>query len=267
MPALPHAILIEGGSHEGRLAKAMELLKEHFSDDPMAAVKLDQGSFEDLTVVEPEEGKKEITAPLIEKLVELFKQKPFASTGRACLMPRGELMNQEAQNKLLKLLEEPAKGNVILILTANAMKLYSTVRSRCMRVWLGYQAPPRGRMTDDIRQLAGALVYRKATLAEAGQILSRYEGSAGEASEFLLAYQLFLRSLIVGRLAPELIGGHDEEGRMMRDSAAKIQEKHAGMMQKGVLLAEKALGSIERGGRVRYAMRSMALATRVDAQK
>lgn len=243
------------------MEKAMGLLKEHFSGDPLAAMKLDAGTFEDLIVLEPE-ADKDITVAMIEELVSLFKQKPFASTSRACLISRGERMNESAQNKLLKLLEEPAVGDVVFIMAENAQRLLPTVRSRCMRVWLGYPAQTAGPLTEDVRALTASLVYGKGTLAEAWKILSSYEGSREDAAGFLAAFQLFMRNVSVARLAPELPGYAAQDAEWLRASAAKVIQKHADRMRRGVALAEKAQKDIERGDRVRYALREMALALR-----
>ena len=260
MAPLPHAILIEGGDQDSRMAKAMELLLFHFADDPMAAVKLERGEFEDLTVLEPDEGKKEIRVENIENLISLFKQKPFVSTGKACLIPHGEQLSDIAQNKFLKLLEEPVPGDLILILSENAQGLIETVLSRCMRLWLGYRPLAPGSLSDDIRLLSGALIYKEDKLAEALAALSKYEGSREEALEFLAAFQLFLRCVSVGRFAPELAFDGSDEGRGLKESSARVRQKYADRMRKGVFLAEKTQKDIERGFKIRYALRGMALA-------
>ena len=258
MADLTHAILIEGGTGESRMDKAMELLIHRFSDDSMAETKLGAGVFEDLLFLDTKDPiiKKEM---IEDHLIPFIKQKPFASTGRACIIPDGERMNETAQNKLLKMLEEPAVGSVIIILTENAERLLPTIRSRCMRLWLGYRTPDSGTLTDDIKQLAAALFYGKKTLAEAGAILARYEGSREEAEGFLQAFQLFLRSLTVGRYSPDLISGEEGYKERLIKSAEMVGQKHAELMREGVLMAEKALHEIERGYRVRYALRGMAL--------
>ena len=262
MAELTHAILVEGGSPDARMAKAMELLQTHFADDAAAAGKLDAGTFEDLIFVEPEDDK-DIKVKQIEELIGLFNQKPFASTGKACVIPRGERMNESAQNKLLKLLEEPASGDVIIILTENAQMLLPTVRSRLMRVWLGYAEPERVVPTEDLRKLVASLVYSRGTLAEANRILAGYEGSREEATDFLGSFQLLLRSFSVGRVSAGLIGEADGK-EWITESAGKIEQEYADRMRSGVGLAEKAMNDIERGDRVRYALRRMALAMRAE---
>ena len=265
MSELCHAILIEGGSEDARTGKAMELLIAHFSDDPMAERKLKDGVFEDLIIIEREDGRDIILELIDDYLVPFFKQKPFASTGRACLIPHGERMPERTQNHILKLLEEPAAGNLIIILTENAERLLPTVKSRCMRVWLGYEAQDEGVLSDDIKELASMLIYGKRSLAEAGAILSRYDGSPDEATGFLRAFQLFLRSLSVGRYSADLIGGGSEYSGRLGEAAGKLQNKHADLMLEGVMLAEKAQSDIEKGYRIRYALRGMALRMRLNA--
>ena len=154
-------------------------------------------------------------------------------------------MNEASQNKLLKLLEEPQGGDVIIILTENAQLLLPTVRSRLMRIWFGYEEPEHIVPTDDLKKLAAALIYGKGTLAEANQTLAGYEGSRDEAAAFLSSFQLFLRGFAVGSVSDE-----------------NIKQKHADRMRDGVMLAEKALNDIERGDRVRYTLRRMALSMR-----
>ena len=240
MSALTHAILIEGSGQEGRMAKALELLKGHFQDDPLAVVKIDNGIFEDLIILEPEEGK-DITVDKIEELISLFKQKPFVSTGKACIIPHGERMNEYSQNKILKLLEEPASGDVIIILTENAQLLLPTVRSRLMRIWLGHAEPGQTVQAEELKSLTAALVYGKGTLAEANSILAKYESSREEAMMLLRSFQIFIRNYLI----------------------SNTEHINAGRMRKSVLLAEKALRDIERGDRIRYALRKMAISTRI----
>ena len=260
MSKLCHAILVEGGSPDRRMDKAVELLRERFNEDPAAAGKIAAGTFEDLIYLEPEEDK-DIKTEQIEELIGLFNQRPFASTGKACVITRGERMNIHAQNKLLKLLEEPQGDDMIIILTENAQHLLPTVRSRLMRVWLGYAEPAQIDLTKDIRALTAALIYGKGTLAEANRILAVYEGSREEAADFVGAFRLFMRSLAVGRVSASLTFD-DGAGEWIAESAAGIQKEHADRMRDGVVLAEKAILDIERGYRIRPTMRKMALSMR-----
>jgi hypothetical protein len=251
-----HAVIIEGGTADARAAAATTLFKSHFAEDKAAAVKLDEGVFEDLVTVEAEDGKTSIVVKQIEDLTQSFSRKPFASIAKAAAIIDGERMNESAQNKLLKLLEEPPAGYVIAILTSNAELLLPTVRSRCVRKWLGYEESVRAGVDEDAKQLARILIYGKGALAEANALLAKYEESREEATAFLNTFRLFLRDLVVGKYAPALAAGKTAE------AAAKISDEHAVQMQGDVRLAEEAIREIEVGYRVKYVLRGMALGMR-----
>ncbi len=58
--------------------------------------------------------------------------KPYSSPRKVYIMNEGEKMTPQAQNALLKTLEEPPEYAVILILTTNVDALLPTVLSRCV---------------------------------------------------------------------------------------------------------------------------------------
>jgi DNA polymerase-3 subunit delta' len=58
--------------------------------------------------------------------------KPYSSPRKIYIMNEGEKMTPQAQNALLKTLEEPPEYAVILILTTNVDELLPTIRSRCV---------------------------------------------------------------------------------------------------------------------------------------
>lgn len=67
----------------------------------------------------------------IEGLQKRLLSRPLEAERNVALIEEAELMNTEAQNKLLKTLEEPRPGTVILLLCENREKLLPTIRSRC----------------------------------------------------------------------------------------------------------------------------------------
>ena len=58
--------------------------------------------------------------------------KPYSSPRKVYIMSEGEKMTVQAQNALLKTLEEPPEYAVILILTTNVEALLPTILSRCV---------------------------------------------------------------------------------------------------------------------------------------
>lgn len=72
--------------------------------------------------------------------------KPYSSRYKIYIVDEAEKMNQQAQNALLKTIEEPPSYAVILLLTTNADSFLPTILSRCITLNL------RAVKTDVIRQ-------------------------------------------------------------------------------------------------------------------
>lgn len=60
--------------------------------------------------------------------------KPYSSRYKVYILDEAEKMNQQAQNALLKTIEEPPAYAVILLLTTNADRFLPTILSRCIRL-------------------------------------------------------------------------------------------------------------------------------------
>lgn len=57
-----------------------------------------------------------------------------AMASKVFIIDEAELLDQRGQNALLKTLEEPAPGSVIILVTASEERLLPTIRSRCQRI-------------------------------------------------------------------------------------------------------------------------------------
>ena len=60
--------------------------------------------------------------------------KPYCSPYKIYIVPDADLMTPQAQNALLKTIEEPPEYAVIMLLTSNGDSLLPTIRSRCVRL-------------------------------------------------------------------------------------------------------------------------------------
>ena len=87
-----------------------------------------------ITVDDPE--KKTVSVELIRRLQTDAYIRPNEGHRKIYLIPRAQDMTDNAQNALLKLMEEPPSYAVFLLLTNNAEKLLATVRSRCAELRL-----------------------------------------------------------------------------------------------------------------------------------
>jgi DNA polymerase-3 subunit delta' len=73
---------------------------------------------------------------------------------RAAVIADAEWLNQEAQNALLRLLEEPPPRTALLLVAATASGLLATVRSRCQRIAFPRPEPRLAEAPDDVREQA-----------------------------------------------------------------------------------------------------------------
>jgi len=87
--------------------------------------------YPDLSLVVPEEGHKDIRIDQIRSLQHTLALAPYAASYRVALLPNFQYVTEQAENALLKTLEEPP-DRVILLLTALSPEgLLPTISSRC----------------------------------------------------------------------------------------------------------------------------------------
>lgn len=67
-----------------------------------------------------------------EKLVSDIQIRPYSSRYKIYIIPEAEKMTVQAQNAILKTIEEPPSYAVILLLTTNDQHFLDTIRSRCV---------------------------------------------------------------------------------------------------------------------------------------
>ena len=87
-----------------------------------------------ITVDDPE--KKTVPVDLIRRIREDLFVRPNEGEKKIYLFPRAQDLGLPGQNALLKVLEEPPKYGVFLLLADNPEKLLPTVRSRCVELRL-----------------------------------------------------------------------------------------------------------------------------------
>lgn len=70
----------------------------------------------------------------IRELTNKIIEKPIISSKKVYIINDAEKMTKEAQNCLLKTLEEPPEFAVLILITSNENLLLTTVKSRCMKI-------------------------------------------------------------------------------------------------------------------------------------
>ncbi|MEW6137416.1 MAG: DNA polymerase III subunit delta' [Thermodesulfobacteriota bacterium] len=90
------------------------------------------GNHPDVIVESPERGI--IRIERIRNLRGFFRYAPIEGRFRVAIIDDAHAMNGPAQNALLKTLEEPPAGRLLILVTSSPFRLLPTVRSRCRRV-------------------------------------------------------------------------------------------------------------------------------------
>ena len=84
--------------------------------------------------------------------------KPYSSPYKIYIIDEAEKMNVQAQNALLKTIEEPPAYGVILLLTTNADAFLPTILSRCIR--LDLKPVPNDQLKDFLMKKCGVVDYQ-----------------------------------------------------------------------------------------------------------
>ncbi len=129
-----------------------------------------------ITVDDPE--KKNVPVDLIRQARADIYIQPNESDHKIYLFPRAQDMRAEAQNALLKVLEEPPAYGVFILLTDNPEKLLPTVRSRCTELALRPLEQPT--LTQVLEKK-----FPKATPEDLSAAAARSGGFLGQAQKLL----------------------------------------------------------------------------------
>lgn len=109
------------------------------------------------------------------EVVEDAKIRPYTDTYKLYIMEEAQKMTTEAQNALLKTLEEPPAYMIVLLLTNNEESLLATIQSRCVNLSLPYMA------SDKLK----ALLEKEYAIADASVAVAYARGNIGKAIAFI----------------------------------------------------------------------------------
>ena len=95
---------------------------------------MNTGALDDYFTVEPSgQGQKPvIPVDAIRGITDWMVIRPLYSRRKTCIIAQADRMTEQAQNALLKTLEEPPDYGIIILTASNPENLLETVRSRCV---------------------------------------------------------------------------------------------------------------------------------------
>ena len=204
-----------------------------------SCVRIARGTHADVLLIEPGETGS-IKVDQVRDAIERSAYRPFEGRRRIVIIDEAEAMQAEAQNALLKTLEEPPAASMFVLVTSRPDMLLPTVRSRCQRLRFGRLAPS---------DVAAVLIqshgydadeaYAAASAGD-GSIGVALDGGSEEFSDARDAAVQLLRSAASSRDprrrldgAKALVGGgratvdRDDLGRRLRALASMLRDLSA----------------------------------------
>src|ERR671915_1042961 len=167
----PHALLLVGPDGVGKTTLAFDLAAGLLclDADPArrpcrecsACRKVDHGNHPDLHRLAPEGAGGQVRLGQVQRLAAELVLLPLEGRYRVAIVEAAQRLNPDAQNALLKTLEEPPPRVCIILCADDEADLLPTVRSRCARLRLG---PVSG---DEIAALLGERGFADASRSSA----------------------------------------------------------------------------------------------------
>lgn len=141
----PHAVLIDGASEEERegLARltARMIVCENKDRTPCGECehcrKAKDGVHPDIITIKKPDDKKRFVKDDVKKMVADAYLTPNEATTKVFIVKEMQLMTEESQNLLLKILEEPPSYTAFVLTSENSNAVIGTVLSRVVRLRMG----------------------------------------------------------------------------------------------------------------------------------
>jgi DNA polymerase-3 subunit delta' len=144
-----HAYLFHGpggaGKRSAARSVAAELLAVGSPDPESARARARSGAHPDLTWVSPSGAHEILVSDIAEPVVAAASKTPFEALRRVFVIERVDELGDEAANRMLKTLEEPADFVHLILITDRLAEVLPTIRSRCQLV--RFDAPPLAEVT------------------------------------------------------------------------------------------------------------------------
>jgi DNA polymerase-3 subunit delta' len=191
---MPHAWLIGGPAGIGKATLAYRMARFALAHpDPGGP---DVQAATSLTVNE-KTGKlfTVIRVDDVRQTVSFFGSTAGEGGWRVCIVDTAdELQDPQGANALLKILEEPPKSALLLLVSHAPARLLPTIRSRCRRLMLRPLSVP------EVAEGVARALGRDAGEGEIGEAAAQAEGSIGRALKLLEGPALELRRQVVAQL-------------------------------------------------------------------
>ena len=155
---ISHSYIIEGEKGSGKkmlaesFASILQCEQGAFPEcgNCESCIQIDHGNHPDVILVKHEKEKTISVQDIRDQIVSTAEIKPYRGPYKIYIVDEAEKMTQEAQNALLKTIEEPPEYVVIFLLVNNRGTLLETILSRC--ILLETEPVRQGQIREYLRQ-------------------------------------------------------------------------------------------------------------------
>ncbi len=198
---LSHAYLFHGpggaGKREAARAVASELLAADSTDPNGARARVASGAHPDLTWVAPSGAHEILVSDIDEPVIAAASKTPFEANCRVFVIERVDELGDEAANRMLKTLEEPASFVHLILLTDRVADVLPTIRSRCQPV--RFNAPSVAEIAAQLATLGASEETAKACAQlSLGDASAARELASPEGARLRAAAEAFARATVSG---------------------------------------------------------------------
>jgi DNA polymerase-3 subunit delta' len=207
------------------------------------------GEHPDLLWVERGEGETRVKIAQVRALQDVFRLKGVEGGRRVAVIADAEWLNQQAQNALLRTIEEPPPRTSFVLVCASPAGLLATVRSRCQRIDFPAErvpSPTSPEAPEDVRALAERIAAAaRLTLPELLDWAEEFRGTravaAADTTNLLEVGAAWLHERIADAAA------RGEDARTALDAFATLADCRRALAQRNAnpqMVAERALLSL-----------------------
>jgi DNA polymerase-3 subunit delta' len=256
---VPQSLLFAGPDGVGKrttalaMAQALNCPKQAHGDacgTCGTCTRIEKGQFSDVVLIEKGDEASLKIDVVRARLLEQIGYRPFEGTRRVFIIDPADDLTEQAQDALLKTLEEPPPSAIIVLISAYPDTLLATIRSRCRRLRFGALTEADVARVLIERRGFDPVAARARAAASGGSVARALDIEEDEFDDDRAAAMGMLEAAARGTAPSERL----KAGAAFAKHAAKRRAREAAATRLAILASLlRDLGSISAGGGVALA--------------